>query len=80
MVGEFSDTFEVSVALDLNTDKDEVVDLESRRAATLIYSGAVGETAIVDNKGDNFAGEVHMLSGVLDIIENGSARGRERSR
>jgi hypothetical protein len=78
LVGELGDTVEVSVALNLDTNKDEIPGKEAGSGSTFVDAITVRLTTIFDNKGDDLAGEVDMLSSVLDIGEDRGAGVGER--
>jgi hypothetical protein len=73
LVGELSDSVEVSVALDLNTNEDEIARGKAGSRATFVDAIAVCVATIFNNKGDDLAGKVHVLAGVLNVFEDGRA-------
>jgi hypothetical protein len=73
LIRKLGNAVEFGVALDLNTNKDEVVGSEVGSRTTFVDTVAVSLTAVFDNKSNDLTGEVDMVAGLLDIVENGCA-------
>jgi hypothetical protein len=82
LIGRLGNAVEFSVALDLDTNEDEVVDSKIWSRATSIDRVAMSLTTIFDYdyESKNFTGKVYMAASVLDAFEDGGARVGERSR
>ena len=70
LIRELGDAIELSTALDLDADEYEIASSKARSGATGVDTIAVSVAAIFDDEGDDFAGEVDVLAGVLDVFED----------
>jgi hypothetical protein len=80
LVRELGDTVEFGVALDLNANKDKVVEGKDGRWTTFIDAVTMSLTAIFDDESNDLTGEIHMAAGVFDVVENGGAGIKKRCR
>jgi hypothetical protein len=73
LVREFGDATEFCIALNLDTNEHEVAGNEAGCGATFVDTIPVGLATILDDKGDDLAGEIDMLGCVLDVVKDGRA-------
>ena len=70
LIGELGNAVELGAVLDLDANKDKIASGEARSRATGVDAITVSMAAIFDDEGDDFAGEVDVLAGVLDVFED----------